>query len=319
MISERFKTKCEQSGITLYCSSPCHHQANSLAERSIGTCKTLLRKALEEDECPYTALWIYRTTPLDDQVPSPHELMFGRKPQTRLPCSRSTLKSKHPSDDLHQKANQRRQERQAAFYNRKTESDKRPLNPQEPVFVWNTLKKTWQRATVLNRPQPTEQPRTCAEDIHGKIYQRTREHLRPRSQVRTTPPANSTSPPASALSSVHDPKDTRIANDMAAKAPWWQMISRKTAHQHSNSHLLQSCLAVRAILVLSQRLRLWWAKGPATNQRVRLPGQGVSPRFQSSLRTEWRRKYTCEGNFVFLLTLGSYLQPQNFLWVLVVV
>ena len=81
IISERFKTKCEQIGITLYCSSTYHHQANSLAERSIGTCKTLLKKALEEDECPYTALWIYRITPPDDQVPSPHELMFGRKPQ----------------------------------------------------------------------------------------------------------------------------------------------------------------------------------------------------------------------------------------------
>ena len=57
-ISERFKTKCEQSGITLHCKSPYHHQANSLAERSIGlTCKTLLRKALEENipnNCGYT-------------------------------------------------------------------------------------------------------------------------------------------------------------------------------------------------------------------------------------------------------------------------
>ena len=33
-------------------------------------------------------------------------------------------------------------------------------------------------------------------------------------------------------------------------------------------------------LVLSQQVRLRWAKGPATNQRARLPGQGVSPRFQ---------------------------------------
>ncbi|XP_044183156.1 uncharacterized protein K02A2.6-like [Acropora millepora] len=109
----------------------CNHFTSVLAEYGLPTtiiaCKTLLRKALEEDECPYTALWIYRTTPLDDQVPSPHELMFGRKPQTTLPCSRSTLKSKHPSDDLHQEANQRRQENQAAFYNRKTGSDKRSL------------------------------------------------------------------------------------------------------------------------------------------------------------------------------------------------
>ena len=81
------------------------------------------------------------------------------------------------------------------------------------------MKKTWQRAAVLNRLQPTEHPRTYVMDIQGKIYQRTREHLRPRGQVRTTPPANSTSPPASAVPSVHDPKDTRITNDMTAKAP----------------------------------------------------------------------------------------------------
>jgi len=70
-ISKRFRSKCEQSGITLHCSSPYRHQTNSLAERAIGTCKSLLRKALEENKCPYTALWIYHTTPLDDQTPSP--------------------------------------------------------------------------------------------------------------------------------------------------------------------------------------------------------------------------------------------------------
>ena len=55
-ISERFRSKCEQSGITLHCSSPYHHQANSLAERAIGTCKSLLRKALEENKMPSHSL-----------------------------------------------------------------------------------------------------------------------------------------------------------------------------------------------------------------------------------------------------------------------
>ena len=173
-ISESFKTKCEQNGITLHCSCPYHHQANSLAERTIGTCKSLLRKALEEKERPYTALWMYRTTPLSDQMPSPHELLFGRKPQTTLPSSRSALKSKHPDDDLHQEANQKRQERQAVFYVRKAGSDKKALNNREPVFVWNTLKNTWQPGTVLNRPQPMEHPRTYTVDIQGKVYQRTK-------------------------------------------------------------------------------------------------------------------------------------------------
>ena len=72
---------------------------------------------------------------------------------------------------------------------------------------------------MLNRPQPTERPRTYVVDIQGKIYQRTRKDLRPRRQDRTNPPANSTPPPASAVSSVHDPKDARIASDMAARPP----------------------------------------------------------------------------------------------------
>ena len=74
-ISKRFKTKCEQSGITLHCSSLYHHQANSIAERATGTCKSLLREVLEENECLYTALRIYRTTPLSDQIPSPHDYL----------------------------------------------------------------------------------------------------------------------------------------------------------------------------------------------------------------------------------------------------
>ena len=69
--------------------------------------QSLLRKALEENECPYTALWIYRLTPLDGQTPSPHKLLFGHKLQTTLPSSRSTLKFKHPDNDLHQEANLR--------------------------------------------------------------------------------------------------------------------------------------------------------------------------------------------------------------------
>ena len=90
-ISERFKSKCKESGSTLCCSSPYHHEANSPKERAIGTCKLLLLKALGEKECPFTALSTYRTTPLDDRMPSPHELLFGRKPQTTLPGSRNKI------------------------------------------------------------------------------------------------------------------------------------------------------------------------------------------------------------------------------------
>ncbi|XP_022797150.1 uncharacterized protein LOC111335472 [Stylophora pistillata] len=218
-ISERFQSKCKESGITLCCSSPYHHQANSLAERAIGTCKSLLLKALEEKECPYTALWTYRMTPLDDQTPSPYEYLFGRKPQTTLPDRRSALKSKHPNNELHREANQGRQEKQVIFYNRKAGSDKRPLTNRESLFVWNTFKNIWQPGTVLNRPKPTERPRTYAVDIQGTIYQRTREHLRPRNQSEThvTPPTGSNLPLT--VAPVHSPRDTRASNARTNSPP----------------------------------------------------------------------------------------------------
>ena len=72
--------------------------------------------------------------PLDDRMPSPHDLLLGCKPQTTLPGRKSILKYKHPDNDIHHKANQRRQQRQAVFYDRKAGSDKRPLSNQEPVF-----------------------------------------------------------------------------------------------------------------------------------------------------------------------------------------
>ena len=200
-----------------------------------------MKKALEDNECPYTTLWIYRTTLLGDRSPSPHELLFGRKLQTTLPSSRSALKSRHPDDDFHQESNQRQQEKQAVFYDRKAGCEKRPLNNGEPMFVWSALKRTWQPAVVLNRPQPTERPRTYTVDIQGKIYQRTREHLRPRSQSETTPPSGNTSSPVGAVASVHNPKNAHTTNDRATRLPPLAEDSLKestpTAEQSPSSKL----------------------------------------------------------------------------------
>ena len=145
-------------------------------------------------------------------------------------------KSKHPDDDLHQEANQRQQEKQAVFYDRKAGSDKTPLNNGEPVFVWNALRRIWQPATVLNRPQPSECPRTYTVNIQGKIYQRTRERLRPRSQSEITPPANSSSPPVGAVASENDPKDTHITTRLLPLAEDRPKDSTPTP-EHSTSKL----------------------------------------------------------------------------------
>ncbi len=179
-ISDKFKKKCELSNITLKFSSPYHHQANSVAERAVGTVKALWKKAVEEKSCPYTAIWMYRITPLDHNLPSPFELLYGRKPKSLLPTAKGSLKSQHPEDEVHQEENRAKQERQQVFYNKKASPDKEVFNNMEKVYVRNTLQNIWEPAVILNRPNPEREPRTYLVEIRGKVFQRTREHIRAR-------------------------------------------------------------------------------------------------------------------------------------------
>ena len=176
-VSEMFKKKCEESGITLTFSSPYHHQTNGVAERCLGTTKSLWKKAAENNKCPETALWMYRITPLDDHLPSPYELLYGRKPRSSLPSSNLALQSRHPANDAHQEANLRKQAKQAKFCNSRASCDKRVLNSSEPVYVWNSRKHIWEQGKIFSRQNPHKEPRTYIVEMNGKLYQRTREHL----------------------------------------------------------------------------------------------------------------------------------------------
>ena len=175
--SEQFRKKCREAGIQLQFSSPYHHQANSLAERTIGTVKALWKKAEQDGRDKKTALWMFRVTPLDNQLPSPHELLFNKKPRTLLPCTKASLASRHPDVNQHISANRLRQENQMRHY--KASVDQRPLTPGEPVDIYHTIKKVWEPGTVVTRPNDAE-PRTYLVERDGKQLQRTREHIRPR-------------------------------------------------------------------------------------------------------------------------------------------
>ena len=96
-----------------------------------------------------------------------------------MPSSKKDLQSRHPDNENHQEKNYERQQRQAEAYDRKASIDKRILNNMEPVYVRNTIKKIWEPGVILNRPNPFREPRTYTVDINGKVYYRTREHLKP--------------------------------------------------------------------------------------------------------------------------------------------
>ena len=98
--SKEFKKKCRSINISITYSLPYHHQTNSVAERAIGTVKQLWRKSIESGQSKETALWMYTTLyiyiyiikPLDDNLPSPNEMPFNRKPRSFIPGCQKTTK-----------------------------------------------------------------------------------------------------------------------------------------------------------------------------------------------------------------------------------
>ena len=173
-MSESFKKKCRDANIDIQFSSPHHHQANSVAERAVGTVKNLWRKASEDGQDRQTALWMYRITPLDDHLPSPYELLFSMKPKTFLPSGARGRMAQSVRNERDVTANQKRQEDQARFY--RAGDDKRKLNANEPISIYNTIKRIWEPGNVVRQTEP----RTYVVNRNGRELFRTREHLKPR-------------------------------------------------------------------------------------------------------------------------------------------
>ena len=65
-------------------SSPHYPQSNGLAEKFVGIIKNLFHKAKEEGQSPYTALMVYRNTPLNGTLQSLMQILQGRQAHTDL-------------------------------------------------------------------------------------------------------------------------------------------------------------------------------------------------------------------------------------------
>ena len=198
--SEDFRKKCRDCNIELKFNSPYHHQANSIAERTIGTLKHLWKKAEQDGQAITTALFMYRTTPLSDDLLSPYELLFGRKPAVFLPRRVWGLPA-HPDQDKHLESNQQRQQTQAHYYNQRHSTDRRPLHSGEPVDIYNTLTKSWDPGHVVKQ----QQNRSYVVNRNGKELPRTREHLRPRRAPMPPPVTNTFT--RSSINREHPPED----------------------------------------------------------------------------------------------------------------
>ena len=81
--SERFASFCNDHEIAHRTSSPYYHQSNGRAERAIQTIEQIFKKCKTDGEITM-ALLAYHDTPISSDLPSPAELFFNRRINTRL-------------------------------------------------------------------------------------------------------------------------------------------------------------------------------------------------------------------------------------------
>ena len=83
--SKEFQMLMQSMSVNHITSSHHYSQSNGLVEKFVGIIKNLFHKVKEEAQSPYTALMVYRNTPLNWTLQSWMEMLQGRQTRTDLP------------------------------------------------------------------------------------------------------------------------------------------------------------------------------------------------------------------------------------------
>ena len=153
-------------------SSPHYPQSNGFAEALVGIAKKLMDKSLKEGKPWNFGLLQYRTTPISSTLPSPLEMLTGRKPRLNLPQVPSSIGHNMDTSRIRKELLRR----QPAM---STSTGATELEPGQPVFVKEVHGNIWKTATI---DQPAAEPDSYwVKFPDNSILRRTRSMIKPRS------------------------------------------------------------------------------------------------------------------------------------------
>ena len=165
------ETLLHSGGFSHVTSSPHYPRSNGFIERMIQTVKNTLKKAKASGIDPNMALLCIRATPIDSRIPSPAELLYGRKMKDNLP---TRIRNNSPGRDDVNHCMQLRQQSQK-YHHDKSAHDLAPLSPGQFVRVQDQTSRHWITATV--REQCHEPRSYLVETPNGRVLRRNRQHL----------------------------------------------------------------------------------------------------------------------------------------------
>ncbi|XP_063923109.1 uncharacterized protein K02A2.6-like [Zophobas morio] len=157
-------------------SSPKYPQSNGLVERHIQTIKKLFLKNLHDGKDLYLTLLEYRNTPISKHLPSPAELLFGRKIKGLVPIKQSLLIPKHSIKQHHQNLCSQKQTQK--YYYNKSKKAMSELKCGDKVVVQDPVTKRWEPGEIIK--QDSYRPRAYHVKFrsNGNVLVRNRKYLK---------------------------------------------------------------------------------------------------------------------------------------------
>ena len=181
-------------------SSPHYPRGHGLVERHLQTIKRLTSKCREDGTDINMAILNLRSTPLNQNTPSPAELLNNRRYRSNLPV-RTALPQNY---EQIKEQFERNQTSSTEYYNQHTRTLSE-LPPGQHVRVQDPVTRLWKPATVV---EWAHTPRSyLIEKEDGSQLRRSRQHLRETAEKPVShPPVDVTEPPGRSLEPAHQPR-----------------------------------------------------------------------------------------------------------------
>ena len=176
--SQEFKLFMQNWLVEHRTSSPHYPQSNGLAESMVKVSKNLIEKAVKQD-LPWNRLLLdYRCTPISSEIPSPAEILFGRK----LRSSISIL----PSQVMNDRISKQREliaKKEGKFYTSTQDFQDRikalPFEAGQNVWLQNSDSRKYEEAVIREK---CREPNSYMVQIPatGQCFRRNSNFIKPR-------------------------------------------------------------------------------------------------------------------------------------------
>ena len=176
--SQEFKFFMQNWLVEHRTSSPHYPQSNGLAESMVKVSKNLIEKAVKQD-LPWNRLLLdYRCTPISSEIPSPAEILFGRK----LRSSISILPSQIMNDRI-RKQRELIAKKEGKFYTNVKDFQDRikalPFEAGQNVWLQNSDSRKYEEAVIREK---CREPNSYMVQIPatGQCFRRNSNFIKPR-------------------------------------------------------------------------------------------------------------------------------------------